>query len=164
MLADQLIRQAERYDQGVTNCLYITTLHVVVHACLGVPLVNPGSLSCWQDSNWHSLKCFDHPRTFHQETRTSCSAPSIGSLPSKYLFNDLAKIIQCLSNTQFPVTSLHRPGPRPPSFSYREHFAAPSVVPWYEQKRHIPYVDYAMQTSRIQAARLANQHQYYMSP
>lgn len=77
---------------------------------------------------------------------------------------DLAKIIQCLIHKRVSVSHEIAPAPEPAPFRFKSYVASPDVVPWWEQKRHMTFVDSLQREDRVHASRLANQRQYYMGP
>ncbi|GFN97145.1 hypothetical protein PoB_002365100 [Plakobranchus ocellatus] len=78
---------------------------------------------------------------------------------------DLSKIIQCLASTNVPVSTDSKPAPAPLRVKgLCPQTLAEQPVPWWEQPRHQTVHDYIFSKSRIQAARLSNQPQYFMGP
>ncbi|KAK3793676.1 hypothetical protein RRG08_014570 [Elysia crispata] len=80
---------------------------------------------------------------------------------------DLSKIIECLGHSRIPLNRNVHPKPLlipPPK---KEKYAQRPQIKdsaWWEQPKHITMHDFVAGLSRIQAARLANQPQYFMAP
>ncbi|GFS06849.1 hypothetical protein ElyMa_001235600 [Elysia marginata] len=83
------------------------------------------------------------------------------------LFQDLTKIIECLGHTRVPLgQDAHVKPPQVPLRIQERCGEKPieETLPWWEQPRHMTVHDYVAGQSRMQAARLANQPQYFMAP
>ena len=83
------------------------------------------------------------------------------------IFQSLGQIIKAMSEQTVPALADHRPGPPMLTGSLRDAIcprAHEGRVHWCEQPRHQTFVDFLVTKDRSQAAKMANQPQYYMGP
>jgi len=97
-------------------------------------------------------------------TVDSCVLPKMGITHFGDILS-LSKIIQRIGECRVCVTQDFRP--KPPPIPTRlcdiQRQQQCQYEPWCTQPQHQTFVDYVKTQSRAQAARLANQSQYYMS-